>query len=181
MEDMDGGGMMVGIRFKPSDAMLIGYLYSKVTGTGGLHHGEIIKEFDLYGEKEPWEIWELFGGDNLQQGQDLYFFTQLKRKSQNGSRINRSVGNGTWMSEDSGKPITYSGLTLGLKKRLRYENGMPQQVGRWIMHEYSLDSNLVGNNGLGYVLCRIRKNDRREDKRRKLNTDTATELGLIAC
>ncbi|WRX12162.1 hypothetical protein QQP08_004649 [Theobroma cacao] len=48
--------------------------------------------------------------------------TLLLKKSQNGSRINRSVGMGTWMGEDSVQP-------LGFKKRLRYEGGVPHQVG----------------------------------------------------
>ncbi|WRX12483.1 NAC domain - like 10 [Theobroma cacao] len=120
-----------------------------------LHLDQVqIKDFDLYGEKEPWEIWDLHGGCNLQSDEDLYFFTKLKKKSQNGSRINRSVGTGTWMGEDSGKPI-YSQLSaiqpLGFKRRFRYEGGVPQQVGQWIMHEYSLNTTLVPENDQGYL------------------------------
>ncbi|WRX12166.1 NAC domain - like 10 [Theobroma cacao] len=116
------------------------YLFSKVTGKSMLHLDQVqIKDFDLYGEKEPWEIWDLHGGFNLQSDEDLYFFTKLKKKSQNGSRINRSVGTGTWMGEDSGKPI-YSRLSaiqpLGFKRRFRYEGGVPQQAPRDAMeHE----------------------------------------------
>ncbi|KAK6233682.1 hypothetical protein QUC31_006088 [Theobroma cacao] len=83
---------------------------------------------------------------------------------------------GTWMGEDSGKPI-YSQLSavqpLGFKKRLRCEGGVPHQVGQWIMHEYSLNIDLVPKNDQGYVLGRLRKNDREEkkaEKRRKLIT-----------
>ncbi|GAY61568.1 hypothetical protein CUMW_210990 [Citrus unshiu] len=32
-----------------------------------------------------------FGGTNLEDGKDLYFFTPLKKKSANGSRIDRRV------------------------------------------------------------------------------------------
>ncbi|KAK6233658.1 hypothetical protein QUC31_006071 [Theobroma cacao] len=169
--------MFVGFGFGPSDRSLMCYLFSKVTSKSMLHFDQDqIKDFDLYGEKEPWEIWDLYGGCNRQSGEDLYFFTKLKKKSQNGSRINRSVGMGTWMGEDSGKPI-YSQLSavqpLGFKKRLRYEGGVPHQVGQWIMHEYSLNTVLVPGNDQGYVLCRLRKNDRDEkkaEKRRKLIT-----------
>ncbi|KAK6233655.1 hypothetical protein QUC31_006061 [Theobroma cacao] len=169
--------MFVGFGFKPSDRSLTCYLFSKVTSKSMLHLDQVqIKDFDLYGEKEPWEIWDLHGGCNLQSDEDLYFFTKLKKKSQNGSRINRSVGTGTWMGEDSGKPI-YSQLSaiqpLGFKRRFRYEGGVPQQVGQWIMHEYSLNTTLVPENDQGYVLCRVRKNDREEkkaEKRRKLIT-----------
>ncbi|EOY19505.1 Uncharacterized protein TCM_044621 [Theobroma cacao] len=80
------------------------------------------------------------------------------------------------MGEDSGKPI-YSQLSaiqpVGFKRRFRYEGGVPQQVGQWIMHEYSLNTTLVPENDQGYVLCRVRKNDREEkkaEKRRKLIT-----------
>ncbi|WRX11516.1 NAC domain - like 10 [Theobroma cacao] len=110
---------------------LMCYLFSKVTSKSMLHlDQDQIKDFDLYGEKEPSEIWDLHGGCNLQSNEDLYFFTKLKKKSQNGSRINRSVGTGTWMGEDSGKPI-HSQLSatqpLGFKRRFRYEGGVPQQ------------------------------------------------------
>ncbi|XP_017980402.1 PREDICTED: uncharacterized protein LOC18594354 isoform X2 [Theobroma cacao] len=82
---------------------------------------QVIKDFDLYGEKEPWEIWELYGGDNLRSGEDVYFFTRLKKKTQNSSKMNRLIGTGTWMITGPVEAITYSQLSaqpLGFKKRL---------------------------------------------------------------
>ncbi|XVF67058.1 hypothetical protein PTKIN_Ptkin10aG0090400 [Pterospermum kingtungense] len=163
--------MFVGLRFEPSDALLMGFLYDRLSGNNMLHpgHDMIIKECDLYGEKEPWEIWDLYGGDNILRqslaSQDLYFFTQLKKKTSNGSRINRSLGKGTWKGEDSGKQITYSRFQekpkpLGFKKRFRYEDGNGRGHGHgWILHEYSLDASLHKNED-GLVLCRLRKNRR---------------------
>ncbi|KAK6241488.1 NAC domain - like 10 [Theobroma cacao] len=148
--------LVVGLRFQPSDALLMGYLYCKVSGK--MHMGDVIKECDLYGQKEPWELWELYGGDKLQPGEDLYFYTQLK-KTLDGSRINRSVGTGTWMGEDFNEPITFSQKLLGYKQRYTYEDGVTEQVGRWIMQEYNLNASLHDND-YDYVLCRIRKNDR---------------------
>ncbi|OMO72171.1 No apical meristem (NAM) protein [Corchorus capsularis] len=123
--------------------------------------GNMVQECDLYGHKEPWEIWDMFGGATHNQ-EDVYFFTQLKKKSCNGSRINRSVGSGTWKGEDSGKEIKdprYSPTPLGFRKRFRYEDGNPEQIGRWILHEYRLSDSLIKND-MDYVLCRLRKNER---------------------
>ncbi|KAK6249555.1 hypothetical protein SCA6_003560 [Theobroma cacao] len=44
---------------------------------------------------------------------------------------------------------------------------MSQQVGQWIMHEYSLDTNLVPKNDDGYMLCGLTKNDHEEKKAEK--------------
>lgn len=64
-----------------------------------------------------------------------------------------SVDSGTWKGEDLGKPTAYSGLVVGLKKRFWYEDGITQQVGRWIMHEYSLDCHRLNT-----VTSYLRKN-----------------------
>ncbi|KAK6259141.1 hypothetical protein SCA6_013615 [Theobroma cacao] len=94
------------------DSVVMPQPRTKVTGKSMLHLDQnLIKDFDLYGEKEPWEIWNLFGGCNLQCSDDLYFFTKLKKKSQNSSRMNGFVSIGMWMGEGSGKPITYSRLS----------------------------------------------------------------------
>ncbi|WRX12333.1 hypothetical protein QQP08_004820 [Theobroma cacao] len=95
---------------------------------------DLIKDFDLYGEKELWEIGDLYGECNLQSGDDFYFVKTLKKKSKNGSSINHSVGTTTWMGEDSSKAIIYSPFLavqpLGFKKRLWYKGGVSQQVSR---------------------------------------------------
>ncbi|XVE66413.1 hypothetical protein DITRI_Ditri08aG0078300 [Diplodiscus trichospermus] len=89
--------MFVGLKFEPSDALLIGLLYARVSNTLYLGGHDMVKECNFYKKKEHWEIWELYGGDNNLQctaAQDLYFFTQLKKKTSKGSRINRSMGKG---------------------------------------------------------------------------------------
>ncbi|XP_017984359.1 PREDICTED: NAC domain-containing protein 101 [Theobroma cacao] len=169
MEDNNAvAPLLVGLRFQPSDAMLLGYLFSKITGKSRLHlDQQVIKDFNLYGEKEPWEIWELYGGDNLRSGEDLYFFTQSKKKTQNSSKMNRLIGTGTWMITGPAEAITYSQLSaqpLGFKKRFRYKGEVAQQVSQWIMFEYSLDTNLVSMNDCNYVLCRLKKKDLKEEK-----------------
>ncbi|WRX13088.1 NAC domain - like 10 [Theobroma cacao] len=138
MEDNNAAApLLVGLRFQPSDAMLLGYLFSKITGKSRLHlDQQVIRDFDLYGEKEPWEIWELYGGDNLRSGEDLYFFTRSKKKTQNSSKMNRLIGTGTWMITGPAEAITYSQLSaqpLGFKKRFRYKGEVAQQVSQWII------------------------------------------------
>ncbi|OMP05739.1 No apical meristem (NAM) protein [Corchorus capsularis] len=149
---------LVGFRFEPSEAMLLGYLYNKVSGNK-MEMGNMVQECDLYGQKEPWEIWDMFGGATHNK-EDLYFFTRLKKKSSTDSRTNRSVGSGTWNDNSDTKEIKHPrhpSQTLGIRKRYRYEDGKPDQVGKWILHEFSLK--IIETN---MVLCRLRKNQRKQ-------------------
>ncbi|XP_044473981.1 NAC domain-containing protein 41-like [Mangifera indica] len=157
-----------GLKFRPTDDELIGhYLHHKIFCGLPLYRYFNIKDCDLYGSQEPWEIWEFYKR-NSGDDEDLYFFTVLKKKSSNGKRICRRIGSGSWMGEDAAKEIQTNGKVIGSKKRYRYENKGSEHDGGWIMHEYSLSGHDE------YVLCRIRKNDRPAkkkglEKKRKLN------------
>ncbi|ONI36214.1 hypothetical protein PRUPE_1G575600 [Prunus persica] len=108
----------IGFKFRPSDARLLGYY--------------------LLNKKEPWDIWNDLGGKNLGKGEDLYFFTKLKLVTGKGSRVARTIGNGTWKGEDRGTTVrdpARKNRPLGLCKRFRYENDNSDQHGCWIMHE----------------------------------------------
>ncbi|VVA18699.1 PREDICTED: NAC [Prunus dulcis] len=93
-----------------------------------------------------------------------------------GSRVARTIGNGTWKGEDRrtmvGDPAK-NNKPLGLCKRFRYENDKSDQHGRWIMHEYSLHPSLVkphSNSNLVVVMvntCSVRI--RKKDRKRKLS------------
>ncbi|KAJ4831713.1 hypothetical protein Tsubulata_019106 [Turnera subulata] len=142
----------VGYIFMPSDEQLVGhYLYRKITGRLSMLDQLIVKECDLYGEEEPWEIWEKFGGG---EG-DLFLFTKLKRKSSAGSNFIRKVGpdGGTWHGETRGVDIQVPGM-MGSAKRLSYRNPNSPQNGRWLMKQYSLT---IDHPDGDYVLCRIRR------------------------
>nr|UBT01694.1 NAC transcription factor 90 [Litchi chinensis] len=156
----------VGHKFLPSDKQLVGYyLFNKIftqIPPFSDHEKSLVKDFDLYGSLEPWEIWQPHGGDNLKDDEGLYFFTPLKKVSANGSRICRKVGSGTWAGEDSGDKIKAENV-VGLKKRFRYENQHSPHDGAWIMHEFAIHSAPVD-----IVLCRIKKNFRASEKKRKL-------------
>nr|UBT01695.1 NAC transcription factor 91 [Litchi chinensis] len=158
----------VGHIFQPTDKQLVGYyLFNKLfTQPSPFTDGEksLVKDFDLYGCLEPWEIWQLHGGDDLEDEQFLYFFTSLKKASVKGSRICRRVGSGTWAGEDSGEKIK-AGDVVAFKKRFRYENKHSPHNGAWIMHEFTIHSAPT-------VLCRIKKNPRAADNKRKLKEAT---------
>ncbi|GAY50708.1 NAC domain-containing protein [Citrus sinensis] len=149
-----------GFQFRPSDEELIElYLKKKVSGIFIPLAEYFIRDCNLYEEK-PSEIWNSHGGPFLNADEDLYFFTQLKKKSSKGSRIDRKVGSsgGSWQGEDAGKDIVsgQSKIKIGSKKRFRYEKKGCEDHGAWIMHEYTL--HLPKNQATNYVLCRLRKN-----------------------
>lgn len=153
----------VGCKFLPSDKELVEYyLFNKICGNPDPFNYCFVNEEDLYGIKEPWAIWEEYGGANLEDGVDIYFFTHLKKKSVKGLRNDRKVGSGVWQGEDGGKVIKScnSRKKIGLKKRYRYENKGSPHHGCWIMHEYTLNASLLPQNcqSNDYVLCRIKKN-----------------------
>nr|UBT01697.1 NAC transcription factor 93 [Litchi chinensis] len=166
----------VGHKFLPTDKQLIGYyLFNKILTQippFSDHEKSLVKDFDLYGSFEPWEIWQLHGGDNLEDDQALSFFTPLKKISVNGSRICRRVGSGTWAGEDSGDKIK-AGKVVGLKKRFRYENPHSPHDGAWIMHEFAIHSVLSRQQQKPdhIVLCRLKNNMRGSDKKRKSKED----------
>ncbi|XP_061359416.1 NAC domain-containing protein 2-like [Gastrolobium bilobum] len=151
--------------FKPTDDELIQlFLYNKVNGKP-LPTDVSILEYDLFGEKNPWEIWEAFGSSNSYGGTDLYFLTTLKKKFPTSSRFVRTIGCGSWEAEDSGKNIMASGTMqcIGTRRRLRFEKSGTNHDGAWILYEYRIDSSLLENPlADNYVLCRFRKNLRHD-------------------
>ncbi|KAI7987224.1 NAC domain-containing protein 68 [Camellia lanceoleosa] len=73
---------------------------------------------------------------------NIYVFTQLKKKSGKGKRIDRTVGKmGTWKAIDAPKPVEdHHGRVIGGKRSLDYENKERSgEHGAWNMKEYSLD------------------------------------------
>ncbi|KAK2638474.1 hypothetical protein Ddye_026269 [Dipteronia dyeriana] len=151
----------VGFKFLPTDRELVGYyLFNKIfIKSESFNDAEqvLVKECDLYGSQEPWQIWELYGGDYLEESQALHLFTRRKKASVNGSRISRKVGSGTWAGEDCGEKIV-AGNVVGCKKRFRYENQDSPHNGAWIMHELAIDSKALGLHDQDIVVCRLKKN-----------------------
>ncbi|KAJ4706592.1 NAC domain-containing protein [Melia azedarach] len=127
---------------------------------------DAVKECDLYGDQEPWDIWNFHRGNDLLKDEELYFFTQLKKITPNGSRYNRKIASGSWQGEDGAKEVKARGGSeqiIGFKKRFRYEDGNnSEQNGGWIMNEFSINPSLLGRKysqkAMDYVLCRIKRN-----------------------
>ncbi|XP_044468577.1 NAC domain-containing protein 7-like [Mangifera indica] len=152
----------VGCVFDPTDSELVGYfLYNKIVNQLIPNLDYFIPEYNLYGSEEPWEIWDFFKQQFAEEcRKDLFFFTQLKKRTLKESKINRTIGEGTWHGEDAGLEIIHENHRIGKKKRFRYENKQSKQHGGWIMHEYSLDLSLLGlDQHDNFVVCRIRKNE----------------------
>ncbi|XP_023511533.1 NAC domain-containing protein 30-like [Cucurbita pepo subsp. pepo] len=166
MDSRNRSLLPVGVKFKPTDQQLLQYLNFKIHALP--YFKGAVLDCDLYGEIEPWEIWLRFGGIN---GQYLYFFTKLKRLTNNSehlwAHINRKIGlaNGTWSGENSASPIFATKTDkqiIGYCKCFRYENvQLPEHHGEWFMHEYSLHQDSIHQVvDSDYVLCRLSKNER---------------------
>ncbi|KAG6703805.1 hypothetical protein I3842_07G103700 [Carya illinoinensis] len=147
-----------------------------------------IGECDLYGEKEPWEIWDQGSNKNLQE--DLLVFTKLKKKTAKASRVDRTIGTGSWKAEDVGVEIYWRENSIldgmattlfGMKKRFHYE-GRSSSVDddrlHWIMYEYSLDADHHAQ-CQDYVICRMKRIDDsgKKSKSRKRESTEIMEKG----
>ncbi|KAK9937932.1 hypothetical protein M0R45_014696 [Rubus argutus] len=193
---MEGGGfdgrlLLPGQRFCPmEDELLMHYLKPKVNGKEVPGNEDVICELDLYGDQDPWKIWERFQerrANDLRKNKDLYFFTQKKKMSATGKRIRRTVGSGgTWKGQNAGKEIYLldenqkpTTTLLGVKKSYTYKNKRSVHHGRWIMYEFELDkSQLLHKNQVNkndYVLCLLRKNDELPVKKRKRQEEEEEE------
>ncbi|XP_024171810.1 NAC domain-containing protein 67-like [Rosa chinensis] len=179
---MEDHMLLPGHRFCPmEDELLLYYLKPKVNGKEVPGKESLICELDLYGDQEPWKIWERFEArrtNDLRKNKDLYFFTQKKKVSAKASRISRKVGSGTWkgqvaakniyLLDENQKPTT---TLLGFKKTYTYQNKRSVHHGRWIMYEFELHkSQLLPKkqvNKNDYVLRLLRKNDELPERKRK--------------
>ncbi|KAL3624177.1 hypothetical protein CASFOL_032993 [Castilleja foliolosa] len=141
----------VGFRFRPNDNEKIAYLLSHVTGKP-LSGSHLIRTADLYGCREPWDIF----GDSYEEDEQ-YFFSTLKKvgnKKKNNDeykRYTRNVGKGgTWSNKGQKIPITGKrGGLIGHKKCFRYvssKNEDDRINGVWLLKEYTLPDNIASKN-----------------------------------
>ncbi|KAL6196218.1 hypothetical protein ACLB2K_031833 [Fragaria x ananassa] len=179
---MEGDRMpLPGQRFCPmEDELLMFYLEPKVNGMPVPGDGDVIYELDLYGDQDPWKIWQRYEeerANDLRRNKDLYFFTQKKKTTAKSSRVRRTVGTGgTWRGQTAGKDVFLldenhqpTTTVLGLKKTYTYRNKGSVHDGRWIMYEFELHKSQLKKqvNKNDYVLCLLRKNDLLPEKKRK--------------
>ncbi|KAM1602173.1 hypothetical protein TB2_028696 [Malus domestica] len=165
-----------GFRFKPTDQELVGgFLHYFLVKTPRLlpppPHSTFMHKCNLFGNKfQPSQIWEAFGGGAaLQLGAAdqpaLYFFSELKKITPKGSKLDRKMGlGGTW--EGKSVPAWVEGTEgnsscIGLKRTFWYKNEGTEDHGGWKLDEYSLFASPKKRNShtsydFDFVLCRLR-------------------------
>ncbi|KAL3631748.1 hypothetical protein CASFOL_024732 [Castilleja foliolosa] len=146
----------IGFRFDPSDEEKIKYLVQKVTGSRSMPLcDDVIGTADLYGEKEPWQIFR----DS--EDKERYFFTELKKVGK--KRICRNVGSGTWSNKGQKVPIYGSNNKLiGHKRCFRYETKKEGDRNnssscKWLLKEYTLPDNVLRKEFKDYAFCVLKK------------------------
>ncbi|GAV57003.1 NAM domain-containing protein [Cephalotus follicularis] len=162
-----------GFRFNPTDNELImHFLFHKVYNKPEYLSCSPIMDFDVYEEKQQWRTLFQETGEK-----EFFFYTMLKKKTENGSRFARTAGGcGTWKSQKDKDLYSYPSGDKSQKKHIGSmrsfsfvaNNNNPNDIGvvsgRWVMHEYRLNRILLdkqpcfnNNHKHDYVLCRVKK------------------------
>ncbi|CAK7334471.1 unnamed protein product [Dovyalis caffra] len=161
--------LLHGYRFCPDEQELVRvFLYPKLTDPLFTAFAPV-RECDLYAH-QPHQIWNTF---HRLQGEDLFFFTNLKRKTPNSNNFIRKIAGGpaTWHREDNNHqihvPIDRNCSVIAVRKCFSYQNTQSDQPVRcgWTMYEYSLPSlsQVV-------VLCHLRRKDADENSHQTQKT-----------
>lgn len=136
-----------GFRFNPTDdELIVHYLFYKVYDEE-LLPPNVVSECNLYENEETWQKKFDETGEKT-----LYFFTQLKKKTEKGSRIERSAGqSGTWkcqkdhkiylpLQDDDGRKHSSKKTHIGSMRKFSFvPNSKTNNEYGWVMHEYRLD------------------------------------------
>ena len=162
-----------GYKFNPSDEELVNFFLLNRVNQNLFPNQWIIQDCDVYGEKEPWQIWESLGGATCNDNGFLYVFSFLKKKKKGSSNYHRSVGSsgGTWHGVSRGKSFRLGEISW-TRKSFSYRNENNRfEHGRWLMQEYTLDDP-HGSNSTKIALCRIKNNHK---KRRSIELEEEDE------
>ncbi|WCJ33348.1 NAC domain-containing protein 2 [Euphorbia peplus] len=128
----------VGYRFAPTDEELVGYyLMNKILN----HHIPFcrIRDQNIY-EHHPDVLAEKYKL-NKKVDNFWYFFTSRTKRYDNGSRPDRTAGNGYWKATASVKEICINGQKAAERRTLDYckgPHGTKTKKTDWKMHEYIL-------------------------------------------
>ncbi|XP_050368758.1 NAC transcription factor 29-like [Argentina anserina] len=176
-------GLEVGLRFIPTEQELVGHYLQMRIAMGDEFQSNFVSECpEFFGEKEPWVIWQIYGGgDSKNDEETLYFFTNRRRFSPTAKRFIRKVGSGTWSGQHPKKVVDDDGLVIGEKREFRYENGCDsRQNDRWLMQEFQ-----GVDDSCDLVLCTLRKSPRKAPPAVKRNLtekakdDNKRKRGLV--
>ncbi|KAJ6921494.1 hypothetical protein NC652_015414 [Populus alba x Populus x berolinensis] len=149
-----------GFRFLPPDEELISYyLPRKVDGRLTPEEADVIKDYNLYGGEEPWEIFKKFTGHKEVRKHPVVLIR---------GRIELLVLNtngGKWHG-DGVEEVIYrqdNREFKGTKRRFRYQNEQRRdQHGSWTLLEYGSES--ISDN---IVICKLKISDHRLKESRK--------------
>ncbi|XP_065867179.1 NAC domain-containing protein 72-like [Euphorbia lathyris] len=125
----------------PSDEAIIKQLLS--------NREKLESNCDVFGDKDPWMLFD--------KDAPLvhYVFVDLRKRKEinNGKRVKRTAGCGTWTYRVSKKVCNSEGQHIGFKRFRVFQpiGGDMADNGRWVMNEY-----LTTEYGDDYVLCAIR-------------------------
>ncbi|KAJ4967760.1 hypothetical protein NE237_014461 [Protea cynaroides] len=153
--------MPPGYRFVPTEEeIVLCYLNKKVENPD--FRVSFIKEVDIY----KFHPKQLIKFDGSGRNKYHYFFTQRKRKHQQGSRASRQAEGGSlWKATSGEKPIKNSKSDkIGFQTILVYhQNNQGKKIKtNWIMYEFRTTNTTTVNKPYEWVVCRIHE---REDKK----------------
>ncbi|KAL6198976.1 hypothetical protein ACLB2K_028764 [Fragaria x ananassa] len=153
----------VGFRFKPTEEeLLCYYLRRKIKGLrfpqGVVHH------CNVFGTKEPWDIWEAYRDPSDPETKDLYFFTDKPKMVFSCSTIRR-VDTGKWRGKKTRTKVHASGSdrVIRWKRRFVYKNCDSVQHDCWVINELELHESLLHSKDKQntYALCILTKMDKK--------------------
>ncbi|CAN0891091.1 hypothetical protein LINGRAHAP2_LOCUS16810 [Linum grandiflorum] len=146
---------LTGSKFTPTESELVEHLYNYIHGILTPNQCYPVQVSDLYGDKEPWELWK---DHQINSHSDVYLFTRLKKKNAN---FVRRIGNagGTWHGETAettcipGFRGRKDGLMWAVKKSMfTYRNQkLGSEHGKWKLCEFR-----IGN--FDTAVCRLWNN-----------------------
>ncbi|CAN0905870.1 hypothetical protein LINGRAHAP2_LOCUS23907 [Linum grandiflorum] len=141
------------------------YLYNYIHGYMTPDQCYPIQESNLYGEKEPWELWKEHQIRSYSEPQEIvYLFTKVKKKSASSKYYERGIANngGSWHGENSDSDISKfrgsdGSMWTAKKRTFKYTNKKSpemEEVGKWLMYEFRL----VNSVEYETVLCALKNN-----------------------
>ncbi|CAN1326557.1 NAC domain containing protein 50 [Linum perenne] len=157
--------LLPGFRFTPTEQQLVGfYLFKHISGVSVQNISFCPIAFcDLYGSKEPWEIWSEVQPTSLGLSTgDVYLITKLKKATANGSNIARGVGTtgGRWHETGKGDDFKVhheSQDLAGIRRTFYYHNPNSTEHKCWTVHEFAISFD-GGTTFSQDVICLLRNN-----------------------
>ncbi|CAN1811399.1 NAC domain-containing protein 78 [Linum perenne] len=157
--------LLPGFRFTPTEQQLVGfYLFKHISGVSLQDISFCPIAFcDLYGSKEPWEIWSEAQPTSLGLSTgDVYLITELKKATAKGSKIARGVGTtgGRWheTGKDDGFKVHHESQDLaGIRRTFYYHNPNSTEHKCWTVHEFAISFD-GGTTFSEDVICLLRNN-----------------------